>query len=33
MQKKYETLLVDLDNTLANDEESKKYAYKKVLEK
>lgn len=33
MQKKYQTLLVDLDNTLANDEESKKYAYKKVLEK
>lgn len=26
MQKKYETLLVDLDNTLANDEESKRYA-------
>lgn len=25
MQKKYQTLLVDLDNTLANDEESKRY--------
>lgn len=31
MQKKYQTVLVDLDNTLANDEENKKYAYKKYL--
>ena len=31
MQKKYKKLLFDLDNTLVDDDENRKYAIKQIL--